>query len=250
MSQAVALAWVLHGAARLASPARRRATAPLGRCKLQPLASPVRRSRLLTAHRPGVTFRRAAPRRSSLCPRNHPTARCPLPAGTSCRPTRGPTSCSRTAMAPACTMRTGKSTWTSPPASPSTPWVGAEGLLAWPLPAKGAWRAHARDRWIEGSGARQGREQPWTCSSRGQHAGQAIRAHRCHCRTLGPPHAPRAGHGDARWQEAVTEQAATLAHVSNLFHTVPQVRAGLSDLGCSVGGTCCCRTCRCAPPCP
>ncbi|KAI7843566.1 hypothetical protein COHA_002808 [Chlorella ohadii] len=32
------------------------------------------------------------------------------------------------------------------------------------------------------------------------------------------------GHGDARWQEAVTEQAATLSHVSNLFHTVPQVK--------------------------
>ncbi|PSC75723.1 acetylornithine aminotransferase [Micractinium conductrix] len=32
------------------------------------------------------------------------------------------------------------------------------------------------------------------------------------------------GHGDARWLEAVTEQAAVLSHVSNLFHTVPQVK--------------------------
>lgn len=33
-----------------------------------------------------------------------------------------------------------------------------------------------------------------------------------------------AGHGDPRWLEAVQEQAATLTHTSNLFHTVPQVR--------------------------
>ncbi|KAL4421406.1 hypothetical protein ABPG75_010697 [Micractinium tetrahymenae] len=32
------------------------------------------------------------------------------------------------------------------------------------------------------------------------------------------------GHGDQRWLEAVTEQAAVLSHVSNLFHTVPQVK--------------------------
>lgn len=41
-----------------------------------------------------------------------------------------------------------------------------------------------------------------------------------------------AGHADPRWQEAVTEQAATLAHVSNLFHTVPQVGVGASSSGC------------------
>lgn len=31
------------------------------------------------------------------------------------------------------------------------------------------------------------------------------------------------GHSDARWLEAVTDQAATLTHTSNLFHTAPQV---------------------------
>ncbi len=31
------------------------------------------------------------------------------------------------------------------------------------------------------------------------------------------------GHGDPAWVQAVTEQAGKLAHVSNLFHTVPQV---------------------------
>lgn len=31
------------------------------------------------------------------------------------------------------------------------------------------------------------------------------------------------GHGDASWVHAVTEQAATLAHVSNLYYTVPQI---------------------------
>jgi len=31
------------------------------------------------------------------------------------------------------------------------------------------------------------------------------------------------GHGDPAWLKAVTEQAATLTHVSNVFHTVPQV---------------------------
>ncbi len=32
------------------------------------------------------------------------------------------------------------------------------------------------------------------------------------------------GHGDPAWQAAVTEQAATLVHVSNLYHTVPHVQ--------------------------
>ena len=32
-----------------------------------------------------------------------------------------------------------------------------------------------------------------------------------------------AGHGDPRWVEAVAEQANMLSHVSNLFHTAPQV---------------------------
>jgi len=32
------------------------------------------------------------------------------------------------------------------------------------------------------------------------------------------------GHGDARWLEAVVQQAETLTHTSNLFHTVPQVQ--------------------------
>lgn len=32
------------------------------------------------------------------------------------------------------------------------------------------------------------------------------------------------GHGDPTWVKAVTEQAGELAHVSNLFHTVPQVK--------------------------
>lgn len=32
------------------------------------------------------------------------------------------------------------------------------------------------------------------------------------------------GHGDERWVKAVQDQAATLMHTSNLFHTVPQVR--------------------------
>lgn len=32
------------------------------------------------------------------------------------------------------------------------------------------------------------------------------------------------GHGDPAWLKAVTEQAATLTHVSNVFHTVPQVK--------------------------
>ncbi|CAM6083378.1 unnamed protein product [Calypogeia fissa] len=32
------------------------------------------------------------------------------------------------------------------------------------------------------------------------------------------------GHGDEKWVKAVTEQAATLTHVSNLYHTVPQVK--------------------------
>lgn len=36
-----------------------------------------------------------------------------------------------------------------------------------------------------------------------------------------------AGHGDSRWLEAVQEQAATLTHTSNLFHTVPAVRTEL-----------------------
>lgn len=32
------------------------------------------------------------------------------------------------------------------------------------------------------------------------------------------------GHGDKRWLDAVCEQASTLTHTSNLFHTVPQVK--------------------------
>lgn len=31
------------------------------------------------------------------------------------------------------------------------------------------------------------------------------------------------GHGDPTWLRAIYEQAANLAHVSNLYHTVPQV---------------------------
>lgn len=31
------------------------------------------------------------------------------------------------------------------------------------------------------------------------------------------------GHGDPTWLRAINEQAANLAHVSNLYHTVPQV---------------------------
>ena len=52
------------------------------------------------------------------------------------------------------------------------------------------------------------------------------------------PRRVHAGHGDARWLEAVTEQAATLTHVSNLFHTVPQV------------GGCCRGSVPCPPPDP
>lgn len=33
------------------------------------------------------------------------------------------------------------------------------------------------------------------------------------------------GHGDSRWYEALVKQAGILCHTSNLFHTVPQVRA-------------------------
>ena len=40
------------------------------------------------------------------------------------------------------------------------------------------------------------------------------------------------GHGDPRWLAALTDQAGTLSHTSNLFHTVPQV------LSCS-GRACC-----------
>ena len=36
------------------------------------------------------------------------------------------------------------------------------------------------------------------------------------------------GHSDPRWLEAVVEQAGTLAHTSNLFHSVPQVSTGRS----------------------
>ena len=32
------------------------------------------------------------------------------------------------------------------------------------------------------------------------------------------------GHSDKRWYDALTEQAAKLAHTSNLYHTAPQVR--------------------------
>ena len=45
-----------------------------------------------------------------------------------------------------------------------------------------------------------------------------------------------AGHSDPRWLQTVTEQAATLAHTSNLFHTVPQARLCHSD-------GCCCACC-------
>lgn len=31
------------------------------------------------------------------------------------------------------------------------------------------------------------------------------------------------GHGDDSWVKAVTEQASTLTHVSNMYHTIPQV---------------------------
>ena len=31
------------------------------------------------------------------------------------------------------------------------------------------------------------------------------------------------GHGDADWLKAVVEQAGTLTHTSNIFHTIPQV---------------------------
>jgi len=33
------------------------------------------------------------------------------------------------------------------------------------------------------------------------------------------------GHGDVDWLKAVVEQAATLTHTSNIFYTIPQVRA-------------------------
>lgn len=36
------------------------------------------------------------------------------------------------------------------------------------------------------------------------------------------------GHSDPRWLEAVVEQAGTLAHTSNLFHSVPQVSTSRS----------------------
>lgn len=32
------------------------------------------------------------------------------------------------------------------------------------------------------------------------------------------------GHGDPDWLQAVTEQANTVTHVSNLFHSIPQVK--------------------------
>lgn len=38
------------------------------------------------------------------------------------------------------------------------------------------------------------------------------------------------GHGDPAWVKAVSEQAGKLAHVSNLFHTVPQVYTSTSTL--------------------
>lgn len=43
-----------------------------------------------------------------------------------------------------------------------------------------------------------------------------------------------AGHSDQRWLDAVTEQAALLSHVSNLFHTVPQVAALPAPRGVAV----------------
>lgn len=53
---------------------------PLGPPQVvQPLAPPVRRSRLLTAHRPGVGWRRTAPRRSFVPLPSQPPNR-PLPA--------------------------------------------------------------------------------------------------------------------------------------------------------------------------
>ena len=39
------------------------------------------------------------------------------------------------------------------------------------------------------------------------------------------------GHGDSTWVQAVSEQAGKLAHVSNLFHSVPQV---ITTLGCTL----------------
>ncbi|KAJ7527633.1 hypothetical protein O6H91_16G064400 [Diphasiastrum complanatum] len=39
------------------------------------------------------------------------------------------------------------------------------------------------------------------------------------------------GHADPLWVKAVSEQAATLAHVSNVYHSVPQVQCGLGRSG-------------------
>lgn len=36
------------------------------------------------------------------------------------------------------------------------------------------------------------------------------------------------GHGDPDWLQAVTEQANTVSHVSNLFHSIPQVNSYLN----------------------
>jgi acetylornithine aminotransferase len=41
------------------------------------------------------------------------------------------------------------------------------------------------------------------------------------------------GHGDPTWVKAVTEQAGKLAHVSNLYHTVPQVKLAERLVGAS-----------------
>ncbi|KAG0568924.1 hypothetical protein KC19_6G052100 [Ceratodon purpureus] len=41
------------------------------------------------------------------------------------------------------------------------------------------------------------------------------------------------GHGDPTWVKAVIEQAGTLAHVSNLYHTVPQVKLAERLVGSS-----------------
>lgn len=39
------------------------------------------------------------------------------------------------------------------------------------------------------------------------------------------------GHGDTDWLKALLDQASTLAHVSNVFYSVPQVGPNISLLG-------------------
>ncbi|KAJ3687619.1 hypothetical protein LUZ61_016783 [Rhynchospora tenuis] len=41
------------------------------------------------------------------------------------------------------------------------------------------------------------------------------------------------GHGDPDWVKAVTDQASTLAHVSNVFYSIPQVRLAQRLIECS-----------------